>query len=222
LHLLRRKEDMENQTMDLWKGQGIDGFISSVAAAIPAPGGGSVAALAGALAAALGEMVAGLTEGRKNFASVEPQVRKIHEKLINLRTCLQSLIQEDPAAYQLFMDAIRLPKKTAEEKSIRDAAMEDAAKKATLTPLRTARAVSEILEYHSTLAKIGNPNACCDLAVGAQLAFAVLKGTHYNILANTAGLKDGLFVEQARTEISDLIHKGQEHLSQIERIVIRP
>ena len=69
--------------------QGINGFISSVAAAIPTPGGGSVAALAGSLAAALGEMMAGLTEGRQKFASAEPQVREIHEKLINLRKILQ-------------------------------------------------------------------------------------------------------------------------------------
>jgi formiminotetrahydrofolate cyclodeaminase len=213
---------MGNQPNDRLENQETDRFISSVAAATPAPGGGSVAALAGALAAALGEMMAGLTEGREKFVSVEPQVREIHEKLINLRTCLQSLIQEDPAAYQLFMDAIRLPRKTDEEELIRDAAMEDAAKQATLTPLRTARAVSEILEYQSTLARIGNPNACCDLAVGAQLAFAVLKGMRYNILANTSGLKDGFFAEHARTEISDLIRKGREHLGQIERIAVHP
>ena len=71
--------------------------------------------------------------------------------------------------------------------------MEYATKQATLTPLRTARAVSEILEYQRILAEIGNPNARCDLAVGALLAFAALKGMQYNIFANTAGLKDIAF-----------------------------
>ena len=204
---------MENQAMD--------SFISGVAEATPAPGGGSVAALAGALAAALGEMMAGLTEGRKKFASAEPQVRGIHEKLIDLRSKLQILIQEDPAAYQLFLEAIRLPGKTSEEISVRETAMESAAKQATLTPLRTARAVSEILEHHRALARVGNPTARCDLAVGALLAFASLKGMRYNILANTEGLKDTLFAERARAEISDLIRKGQECLDQIDRIVTR-
>jgi formiminotetrahydrofolate cyclodeaminase len=213
---------MENQTMDPWEYHGVDRFISSVAAATPAPGGGSVAALAGALAAALGEMMAGLTEGRKKFASAEPQVQEIHEKLITLRASLRALIQEDPAAFQLFLDAIRLPRKTNEEKSVREAAMEHAAKQATLTPLRTARAVSEILEYQSILVEIGNPNVRCDLAVGALLAFAALKGMQYNIFANTAGLKDILFAERARTEISDLIREGQERLNQIDRMAMHP
>lgn len=202
--------------------QGINEFISSVAAATPTPGGGSVAALAGSLAAALGEMMAGLTEGRQKFASAEPQVREIHEKLINLRKILQSLVLEDPAAFQLLLDAIRLPKKTDAEKSIRETAMEYATKQATLTPLRTARAVSEVLEYHRILAEIGNPNARCDLAVGALLAFAALKGMQYNIFANTAGLKDSLFAEHARTEITDLLHKSQQHLNQIDRLTIHP
>ena len=213
---------MKNQTRNLRENQGMDGFISSVAMATPAPGGGSVAALAGALAAALGEMMAGLTEGRKQFASAEPQVLEIHEKLIHLRAKLQALIQEDPAAFELFLEAVRLPRKTSEEKSIRETAMESAAKQATLTPLRTARAVAEILEHESVLARLGNPNARCDLAVGAQLAFAALKGMRYNIVANTAGLNDRLFAEQARAEISDLIRKGQESLDQIDRMAIGP
>jgi formiminotetrahydrofolate cyclodeaminase len=202
--------------------QGMDEFISSVAAAIPTPGGGSVAALAGSLAAALGEMMAGLTEGRQKFASADPQVREIHEKLINLRKILQALVQEDPAAFQLLLDAIKLPMKTREEKSIRETAIEYATKQATLTPLRTARAVSEVLENQSILAEIGNPNARCDLAVGALLAFAALKGMQYNIFANTAGLKDTLFAERARAEISDLIRKGREHLNQIDLMAIHP
>ena len=211
---------MDNPQMDLQENPGMDGFISSVAAATPTPGGGSVAALAGALAAALGEMTAGLTAGREKFASAELQIREIYERLGCIRATLQSLIKEDPAAYQSYLDAVRLPRNTDEEKTIRDAAVEHAAKQATLTPLRTARAVSEILEYQSTLARIGNPSSRCDLAVGALMAFAALKGMKYNILANTAGLQDSLFAERARAEISDLIRKGQEHLNLIDGMAI--
>jgi methenyltetrahydrofolate cyclohydrolase len=197
---------------------GLDEFISGVAAAKPVPGGGCVAALSGSLAAALGEMMAGLTEGRAKFVGVEPQVRKIHATLADLRSALRMLVQEDATAFQSLLDAIKLPKGTSEERSIRSVAMEQALREATITPLRIARAASEVLECLTILIEIGNPNAKCDLAVGAQMAYASLKGVQYNVRANISGLKDMPFVESCRLEISDLVRRGKSALKKIDEI----
>jgi formiminotetrahydrofolate cyclodeaminase len=207
-------------TMNMIDQCGLDEFITGVAAAKPVPGGGCVAALAGSLAAALGEMMAGLTEGRPRFAGVETQVRKTHAMLADLRAALRVLVHEDAAAFQVLLDAIRQPKGTAEERSVRSVAIEHALREATLTPLRIARAASEVLECLTILIEIGNPNAKCDLAVGAQMAYASLKGVQYNVLANISGLKDLPFVESCRLEISDLVRVGKSALKKIDEMAV--
>ncbi len=95
--------------------EGMEAFVARVAAAVPLPGGGSVAALTGTLAAALGEMMAGLTERSEKFASVQLQVADIHAKLTECRSVLRALVQEDSAAYQALLTAIRLPRETEEQ-----------------------------------------------------------------------------------------------------------
>jgi formiminotetrahydrofolate cyclodeaminase len=198
---------------------GLDAFIANVAAADPAVAGGSVAALAGSLAAALGEMMAGLTEGRRKFASVDLQARDIHEKLARCRDELRALIQEDSIAFKFLLDAIKLPQGAAEERRFRENAIEQAAKGATMTPLRTARTASDVLEYLMSLIEIGNPNAKCDAAMGALLAYASIKGAQYNILANIRGLRDTSFAGSCRAEISDLVQRSQKTLQQIDDMI---
>ena len=195
----------------------MEAFVARVAAAVPLPGGGSVAALTGALAAALGEMMAGLTERREQFASVQVQVADIHAKLTDCRSVLRALVQEDSAAYQALLIAIRLPRETEKQRAVRAGAVEQALRAATETPLRTARAAFETLEYLKTLIEVGNPNARSDAAVGAQLAYASLKGAQYNILTNIRALKDESFANSCRSEISDLIGRGQEILHHIDK-----
>ena len=197
--------------------EGMEAFVSSVAAAAPLPGGGSVTALTGALAAALGEMMAGLTEGRAQFASAQAQVTDIHAKLTHCRSVLRALVQEDSAVYQALLNAKRLPRETEEQRAVRAGAVEQALRGATETPLRTARAVFEALEYLKTLIEVGNPNARSDAAVGAQLAYASLKGAQYNILTNIRALKDEAFADSCRAEISDLIHRGRKTLRHIDK-----
>jgi formiminotetrahydrofolate cyclodeaminase len=197
----------------------MDAFVSRVAAAVPLPGGGSVAALAGALAAALGEMMAGLTEGRERFASEQARVMDIHAKLSGFRNVLRALVREDSAAYQSLLNAIRLPRDTEEQRIVRAGAIEKATRGATETPLRTARAAFEVLECLKILVEIGNPNAKSDAAVGAQLAYASLKGAQYNILTNIRALKDASFAGSCGTEISDLIRRGHATLRHIDTLV---
>jgi methenyltetrahydrofolate cyclohydrolase len=197
--------------------QGTDDFISSVAAARALPGGGSVGALAGALAAAIGEKMAGLTEGRELFAHVQPQVLEIHAILTGFRNTLRNLIEEDSKAYQLLLDARRLPRGTEQQKTARAEALLTHARSATETPLQTARAAFKVLECLETLIEIGNPHARSDVAVGAQLAYAALKSGQYNVLANIGLLRDPSFAGTCRDEISDLILKGGAILERIDR-----
>ncbi len=220
LENFNRNQILENRLAEALAGeQGLDEFLSSVATSEPQPGGGSVAALAGSLAAALGEMMSGLTEGRKKFALVESRVREIHSRLEHLRTALRELVQEDSAAFKSLMDAMRLPKGTEQEKAARHMAIQQATRNATETPLRTARAASEVIEYLRILVEIGNPNARCDAAVGAQMAYVSIKGAQYNVLANIAGLTDASFSDTCRAEISDLVQRGQSTLQQIDEMV---
>jgi len=198
---------------------GLDDFAGRVAAAEPVPGGGCVAAFAGSLAAALGEMMAGLTEGKSKFSSVLPQVREVHAKLSGLRAELRILVEEDAAAFQSLLDARKLPKKPDENRSAREAAIEKATRAATRTPLRTAAAASEVLECLEVLARIGNPNVACDLGVGAQIACASLLGVQYNVLANISGIRDKAFAESCRLQISDLVRKGKGILQKIDQIL---
>lgn len=195
----------------------LDEFIATVAAAKPLPAGGSAAALAGALAAALGEMMAGLTEGRENFAAVQPQVRYIRGEMARLRKELRSLVQEDILAYRSLLNAMQMPREPEEQKTLRAQAIERSARDATITPLRTARAAVKVLEHLQILIEIGNPHARSDVAVGAQLAYASLKAGQYNTLANIRILKDMSFAESCRAEISDLLVKGQRVLESIDR-----
>ncbi len=216
-----RDQVLENRLSEaLTREPGLEEFILSVTDTAPLlPAGGSVAALAGSLGAALGEMMSGLTEGRKKFVSVDSRVREIHAKLSRLRDMLRILVREDSDAFKSLIDAKKLPKETDEQRVEREAAIEKATRVATEAPLRTARASAEVLEHLGVLFEIGNPNARCDVAVGAQMAYASLKGAQYNVLANIPGLKDRAFAESCRTEVLTLTQKGQVILQQIDSLL---
>jgi formiminotetrahydrofolate cyclodeaminase len=195
-------------------------FLARLASPDPLSGGGSAAAHAGSLAAALGEMMAGLTEGREKFARQDSLVRKIHRELSEKRNELQGLIQQDSKAFQALLEAIRMPKRSEAEKAAREETVERATRRATETPLWTAQASFGTLERLRILIEIGNSNARCDVAVGAQLAFASIKGARFNILANISGLRDKAFAESCRNEAADLVRKAQQILQQIDLLVL--
>jgi len=211
---------LENRLVDaLPQGPALAEFVSSVASPEAVPGGGSVAAHAASLAAALGEMVAGLTEGRKKYLAVEERVRGIRQRLGEARSELQTLVQEDSEAYMGVMAAARLPKETSGEKTARAEALEQTTRVATEVPLRTARCAAEVLGSLAVLAEIGNQNARSDAAAGAQLAFAALKGAQYNVLINIPGLGDRELAEACRHEADDLARKGQDALQKIDALI---
>lgn len=198
---------------------GLEEFLSSVASSEPVPGGGSVAALAGSLAAALGEMVSGLTEGRKKYEAVESQVRNLHAGLTEARGALQALVREDARAYTCVMAAMKMPKEHAAEKEARAAAIETATRHAIDVPLRTARTAAAVMAQLEQLAGIGNPNARSDAAVGIQLCWAAIKGAQYNALINLSGLKDTGFAERCRTEAAGLVREAQAIAQRIDLLM---
>jgi formiminotetrahydrofolate cyclodeaminase len=211
------RQVLENRlTEALPPGSGIDEFVASVAAPAAVPGGGSVAALAGSLASALGQMVAGLTTGKKKFESVHQEVEAVRERLAAAGNELRKLVDQDADAYRSVVAALGLPKETEGQRAARAEAIQSATRAATETPLRTARTAALLLEPLETLISIGNPTAKSDAAVGMQLAHAAVKGAQYNVLINLPGLKDKDFARSCREEVTRLSRRSQEIVARID------
>ena len=171
-------------------GESLSGFVASVAAATPAPGGGSVAAHAGALAAALAQMVAGLTIGKKKYAAVEGEMKEIALKAAALVNTLSALVARDAAAYGLVMAAYKLPSEPEDAAAKRKEAVAQALLGAAEVPLETARACAAVVELAQSVAQKGNTNAVSDAGVAALLAEAACRGAVYNIRINVSSLDD--------------------------------
>jgi glutamate formiminotransferase/formiminotetrahydrofolate cyclodeaminase len=165
-------------------------FPDLVAAGTPTPGGGSVAAQSGVMAAALGQMVCNLTIGKPKFADREARAKAIRDGLEQLGGRLRELIAEDSASFEAVMRAFRLPKETDDQKRERAAQIQTATLGAASVPMETAERAFAVLQHLSELAEIGNPNALSDVGVGAQLAQASIKGAAYNVRANLGSLAD--------------------------------
>ena len=171
-------------------GQSVGAFVASVASPTPAPGGGSVAAHAGALAAALAQMVAGLTAGRKKYAAVDAEMRALGLRAAALVNELTSLVTRDARSYEAVTRAYKLPKEPADALAKRVAAVDDALIGAAEVPLETARACAAVAELAATVAKQGNVNAVSDAGVAALLAEAACRGAAYNVRINVTSLSD--------------------------------
>lgn len=171
-------------------GESLAGFVSDVASSAPVPGGGSVVALVGSLSAALAQMVAGLTVGRKKYAAVEDEMKELGLRAAALVRRLKALKDEDAAAYTLVSNAYKLPKETPEQDAVRTAAIQGGLMKAAEVPLETARWCAEVAELAAICAKKGNTNAASDAGVGALLAEAAAKGAAYNVRINVVAMPD--------------------------------
>ncbi|HEX6475148.1 MAG TPA: cyclodeaminase/cyclohydrolase family protein [Candidatus Limnocylindria bacterium] len=150
----------------------------------PIPGGGSAAALAGAMGAALVAMVAELTIGRPDAAPHEQDLRELRDDALAHLDLLRRLAEQDAAAYEAVVTARRLPRETDEERATRTAELATAMVAAAEVPLRTAEVAAEVLDLAHRIAPIGNPNAVSDAGVGAQLASASVRGAILNVRIN--------------------------------------
>ncbi len=164
-------------------------FLDNLAAGTPAPGGGSAAAYAGAMGAALTAMVARLTLGKKKYVNVEAEMQAILSQAEALRADLNRAVEEDAAAFEAVMAAFKLPKETPEQQAARDAAVESATLQAAQVPLENARRAVQVMELAERAATLGNFNAITDAASAAAMGRAALSAAGYNVRINAASLK---------------------------------
>jgi glutamate formiminotransferase/formiminotetrahydrofolate cyclodeaminase len=176
-------------------------FLDATAASIPTPGGGSTAALAGALAAALAGMVANLTTGRKKYAEVEDQVQEVLARVGPLRQSLTAAIAEDSAAFEQLMAVWR---DKSLEGQAKDEAVEQATRHAGEVPLKVARLSLEAAHQAAAIAEIGNLNAVTDAAAGVIMAKAAVQIAAMNVKINALGLKDKELAQSWSEELAQL------------------
>jgi len=165
-------------------------FIDELAAPTPTPGGGSAAAYAAAMGAALVSMVAGVTIGKKKYAEVEAEMRAIHHHAENLRTELTHSVDDDAAAFEAVMGAFRLPKDTPEQEKTRMGAIEMSTLNAAHVPLHVATGAVKVMELALACAKTGLLTAISDAASGAAMAKAALTAAGYNVRINVDSLQN--------------------------------
>jgi len=194
-------------------------FLDQVASVEPAPGGGSVAALSGALAASLVAMVCRLTIGKKGYEQVGDELQEILPRAEKLQSELRDLMQADTDAYARVMDAYKLPKITEDEKIARTRAIQDALKQASDIPLRVAELCAQILELARPVAEKGNKNAASDCGVGALMAEAGLRGAGLNVSINLGAINDELYVTRHRTRVAKLVAEADQAKREILNIV---
>lgn len=176
-------------------------FVGAVAAETPTPGGGSVSALGGALAAALGEMVCRITLRRKSFAAHYSALEESLSRLNNLRARLAGNIDRDAQSYEAVVAAMKLPKSTESEARQRAKAIEEASKQAAAVPLETAEMASEVARIVEALRSITVPQAASDLAVARYLAEASVRGAIENVRANLPSIQDREWISEIEKKL---------------------
>lgn len=194
-------------------------YLQETASSTPVPGGGSVAAAAASMAAALVEMVAGLTIGRKGFRNVDGEMEEIRAAAASARENSVKDIDRDPEAYRQVLEAFRLPKETARNRAARTLAIQKALKGATQVPLALAEEACRIMELAGRAVQSGNPNAVTDGVVAVLMTRSAGLAALYNVRTNLSGLPDGEFVGQTLRKVaeleSDLIGREREILAKI-------
>lgn len=180
-------------------------FLDELASSTPAPGGGSVAALSGALGAALVSMVCNLTVGKKKYEAVQEEVAALLERSEALRHRLTALLDEDVRAYTAVSQAYKMPRETEDQKEAREQAIQKALKEATLIPMQVAEACVEVLDLCLPTAEKGNVNAVSDAGVAALAAETGLRSAALNVLINLNLIQDEAFVRGQRAKLDSLL-----------------
>src|SRR6266567_7828209 len=194
-------------------------FCNETASDSPAPGGGSVAALMGALGASLGAMVANLSAGKRGWDNTLDYFSKRAVKAQQLKDELLALVDEDTAAFNKVMDAFALPKQSTEEKASRAAAVESATKYAAEIPLKVMETSLNSYELLSAMAEKGNPASISDVGVGALATRACVEGAGLNVQINLAALKDKKFVATLLKKVQQISADSEAEFKKINQVV---
>jgi formiminotetrahydrofolate cyclodeaminase len=194
-------------------------FLDELASSSPAPGGGSVAAFAGALGAALSSMVCNLTIGKQGYEQVQDTILEILHKSEELRKHLTDLIDKDTDAFNEVMSALKMPKETEEQKEHRQQVMQTAFKHAADVPLETARTCVQVMDVARVIAEKGNKNSISDAAVSVLMAQAGVQAAMLNVRINLSSIKDSEYVQKVSTELHELLQNAMEKTAAILGIV---
>ena len=191
---------MNNSLTDLT----VKGLLDVTAGKDPVPGGGSISALSGSIAAALTEMVAGLTIGKKKYAEVEEQMKQLVERVQEIRHQLILDVDRDSEAYNVVFAAFQMPKETDEQKAARSAQIQEATKIAANVPMEVARRVYSLLSDIEEVVSNGNQNAVTDGCVAMMSARNAIIGALFNVRINLTSIKDEQFVADMTAEADRL------------------
>ncbi|MDR1916041.1 MAG: cyclodeaminase/cyclohydrolase family protein [Synergistaceae bacterium] len=194
-------------------------FLDVLASDAPAPGGGSVAALGGALGAALVTMVSNLTIGKEKYRDNWSEMETIRSGSEKLRAKFIKLMNDDTESFNVFMAAMKMPKDTDEQKALRRDAMESASKGATEVPMTTLECCAEMAATALMAAKLGNKNAASDAGSAALLADAAGKAAAYNVRINLPGIKDEAFSASIRERMKVALDSLENSCSNTKRVM---
>ena len=189
------------------KDKPVQTFLDELASKASTPGGGSAAAIMGAMGAALASMVCNLTLGKKGYEEVEGEMQALLEKSEALRATLTDMVRADVEVFDQVMAAYGMPKDTDEQKAKRSEAIQTALKAATDVPLACARTCAEVIDLCKPVAEQGNKNVISDAGVAVLAAQAALRSAALNVYINVPGIKDKTFAEDRAAQL-DAILKG--------------
>jgi formiminotetrahydrofolate cyclodeaminase len=187
-------------------GDTLEGFLEALGSDTPTPGGGTAAAVAGAMGASLVAMLARLTIGREAYRSAWPLMTAVADEAASVGRALLELAEEDARAYDAVSAAYRMPKGTDAEQAARTAAIQAALKGATEAPLRVMERCAEVIGLAKNAVSSGNKNALSDGAAGAELARSALKVASYNVRINLASVKDEAFAKEVRARMDEILY----------------
>ena len=187
----------------------ITDFLEELGSNSPAPGGGSISALAGALGGALTAMVCRLTVDNSKYAEVQSEIQAILAEADRLSAKLTNCVDADTEAFNQVMAAYKLPKATDAEKTARSEAIQKAMQHAADLPLGVAECCLRVLEMSGRVLKIGNATAASVAAVAGLMAHAGLHGALYNVKINLGSIKDEKFVANTQTKVSAIIEEDK-------------
>jgi glutamate formiminotransferase/formiminotetrahydrofolate cyclodeaminase len=194
-------------------------LVQEVSRETPTPGGGSIAALAGSLGAALASMVSNLTIGKKGYQEVWGELNDIAEETQKIKDELLRAVDDDTNAFNFYLEARRLPDNTPEERSVKEKAIQRGLKEAVMVPLGTAQLSMQALKLAKRVVELGNVTSISDAGVGAQIAFTGIRGGIYNVLVNLPQIREKQFRAKMRDTCSRLETEAESLLKDALRIL---
>ena len=199
----------------------LQNYFDELASNSPTPGGGNVSALCGALSASLGAMVCGLTIGKKKYAEVEAEMVELKGKLETAQKEFFELGQKDNNAFDLVMDAFKLPKETDEQKAERSKKIEEATIGAGMVPAAVVKKCHEILPWIKTVVEKGNKNSLSDAGVAAKLISTAAYGAYLNVLINCSSLMSNPVAAELLKTSEELLNTINTVTTEISEMLVK-